>query len=131
MMIYNVNTLDGLVNGSLGNVVGIEYKDESVEFIIVSFDDQGSGVKQREKYPGLSAKYKHQNGTPIKRHKLEYEMTSKSGKKHAAKKWVIQFPLRLAWGITVHKIQGQTVPKGSKLVLHWHKKLTDGMAYVM
>ena len=132
MLIFNVNTLDGLVNGALGNVVGVEYDSKSsVEFIIVSFDDNETGAEQRRKYPGLSAKYNNQHGTPIKRFKLIYEMTSRSGKKHAAKKWVHQFPLHLAWGITVHKIQGQTVPKGSNLVVHWHKKLQYGMAYVM
>ena len=38
---------------------------------------------------------------------------------------------RLAWAITAHKTQGQTIRKNSKLVLHWHKKLQNGMAYVM
>ena len=132
MLIFNINVLDGLVNGSLGNVVGIETKmDGSVEFIIVAFDDQNSGIIQRQKYPSLSAKYREQNGTPIKRWKLEYDRTSKNGKKHSAKSWVEQFPMRLAWAITVHKIQGQTIPKGSKLVVHWHQKLQKGMAYVM
>ena len=97
----------------------------------MAFDDKDSGSRQRQKYPGLSAIYREQNGTPIKRSKLEYDRTSKSGKKHAAKSWVEQFPMRLAWGITVHKIQGQTVPKGSKLVVHWNTKLKEGMAYVM
>ena len=132
MLIFNINVLDGLVNGSLGNVVGIQTRtDGFVEFIIVAFDDKDSGSRQRQKYPGLSAIYREQNGTPIKRSKLEYDRTSKSGKKHAAKSWVEQFPMRLAWGITVHKIQGQTVPKGSKLVVHWNTKLKEGMAYVM
>ena len=81
-----------------------------MEFIIIHFDDHGSGSRQRAIYPGLTAKYRAQNGTPIKRYKLDYQLTSKGGKKHAAKSWVEQFPIRLAWAITVHKIQGRHHP---------------------
>ena len=110
MLIFNISVVDGLVNGSLGHVVGIEKKGENVEFIIIDFDDHGSGSRQRAIYPGLTAKYKAQNGTPIKRYKLDYQLTSKGGKNHAAKSWVEQFPIRLAWAITVHKIQGRHHP---------------------
>ena len=110
MLIFNISVVDGLVNGSLGHVVGIEKKGENVEFIIIHFDDHGSGSRQRATYPGLTAKYRAQNGTPIKRYKLDYQLTSKGGKKHAAKSWVEQFPIRLAWAITVHKIQGRHHP---------------------
>ena len=41
------------------------------------------------------------------------------------------FKFRLSWAITCHKMQGQTVKKGSKLIVHGHAKLQDGMAYVM
>ena len=122
MMIFNIDTIDGLVNGSLGNIVGIEEKNNEVHYIISKFDDEESGDRQRRKYPGLSAKYAGQNGTPIG----IYEFDLPLGKMKCQ-----QFPLTLSWGITCHKMQGQTVKKGSKLIIHWHAKLRDGMAYVM
>ena len=73
----------------------------------------------------------NQNGTPIPQFEFDYQLTSKKGYRHAAKKKMTQFPLTLSWGITCHKMQGQTVKKGSKLIVHWHEKLKYGMAYVM
>ena len=122
MMIFNIDTIDGLVNGSLGNIVGIEEKNGEVQYIIPKFDDEESGDRQRRKYPGLSAKYAGQKGTPIGKHVFDLQKI---------KKKVQQFPLTLAWGITCHKMQGQTVKKGSKLIVHWNPKLKYGMAYVM
>ena len=130
MLIFNIDTIDGLVNGELGYVIGIEKKDDYVQFIIVRFDDVNCGARQRKKFPGLSAKYAAQNGTPIERHEFDYTF-GKKVYKHALKKKIKQFPIRLSWAITCHKMQGQTNKKGSKLVVHWHPKLQDGMAYVM
>ena len=49
MLIYNIGTIDGLVNGQLGSVVGIEQnKNGEVQFIIVSFDDKEIGKKHRQ-----------------------------------------------------------------------------------
>ena len=131
MMIYNIDTLDGLVNGSLGNVVGIEDRDKVVQFIIIDFDDKECGARQRQKYPGLSAKYASQNGTPIGLFEFDYQLNSKKGYRHAARIMMKQFPVTLSWGITCHKMQGQTIKKGSKLIVHWHENLKYGMAYVM
>ena len=39
--------------------------------------------------------------------------------------------MQLAWGNTAHKLQGSTVKSGSQLVVHWHKNMPAGMAYVM
>ena len=122
MVIYNIDTVDGLVNGSLGNIVGIEDKNGEVKYITIEFDDQESGARQRQKYPGLSAKYAGQNGTPIGIYEFDLPL---------AKMKCHQFPLTLSWGITCHKMQGQTSKKGAKLVIHWHPKLRNGMAYVM
>ena len=125
MMIYNIDTIDGLVNGSLGNIVGIEEKNGEVQYIIAKFDDGESGDRQRRKYPGLSAKYEGEKGTPIQKFEFDLPLSS------SARIKIKQFPLTMAWGITCHKMQGQTVKKGSKLIIHWHAKLKDGMAYVM
>ena len=103
---FNVNTIDNLVNGALGTVVGIEKNSKgAVECIIVAFDDSKAGEQQRKKYPNMSKKYEHANGTPIYRQELEYQITSSKGRTIGARAKVVQFPLRLAWASTSHKMQ--------------------------
>ena len=131
-IVFNVNTIDGLVNGALGTVLAFEKnKHQKIEAIIVKFDEESAGEQQRQNYPVLAQKYSHERGTPIFRQELEYHITSKRGKTHAPRAKIVQFPMRLAWANTAHKMQGQTIKAGSKLVVHWNKRFLPGMAYVM
>lgn len=126
----NLDVSDGLVNGSFGAVVGIEMKNSKVDCIVIEFDEDDVGIKQRQKHPQVSGKYSKQNGTPIYIHLQEYQAHFGSNRRSARAK-VLQFPLRLAWAITCHKMQGQTVKRGSKFVAHWANNLPQAMAYVM
>ena len=131
-LIVNVNTLDELVNGALGTVVGFEKNSNGdVTSVVVAFDSNECGREQRAKYPIIAEKYKDENGTPIMRHELEYAIESRRGKKQTAKASVCNFPLKLSWANTAHKMQGITVKAGSKLICHGNKKMRPGMAYVM
>ena len=131
VLIFNINVIDSLVNGSSGTIIGFEYKDGSPYCIIVKFDDENCGKEQRANYPILSKKYEQENGTPIFKQNLEYQVFSRKGYGHAARAKVIQFPLKLFYASTAHKMQGQTIKAGSKVIIHWHKNMTNGMAYVM
>ena len=44
---------------------------------------------------------------------------------------VIQFPVRLAFALTAHKIQGQTISKPTKVVLDLNSVFEDAQAHVM
>ena len=103
----NISVVDNLVNGSLGEVVGIETnkKNGQVDYIIVKLDDPNAGEKQREKYPQRSQKYASQRGTPFKREDVVYQVSTKGGKKTAQKATVMQFPFTLAWAATGHTMQ--------------------------
>ena len=128
----NINTTDSLVNGSLGVVEDIVTDNEGkVKYIVIIFDDEKVGAEQRRRHANIAEKYKEKNGTPIFRQKVKYHLTGSGGKPHAAKATVFQFPLRLAFAMTGHKMQGQTVKKGSKLVVNWCKRMPQALAYMM
>ena len=109
MLVFNINTIDELVNGATGTVLGFERAKRFVkseqDCIIVKFDSDKCGELQRKKYPAQSHKYSESNGTPIFRTELEYLMTTRRGKSHASRAKVVQFPLRLSYGSTSHKMQ--------------------------
>lgn len=129
MLIFNVNTVDGLTNGQTGFVIAIEERDDNKDFIIVQFDDAEAGVEERRKHPWITRKYGN-HVTPISRVSFEYAVGSVA-KDHTKKVKIIQFPLILAFAITAHKIQGQTVTAPKPVVLNLNSVFQSNMAYVM
>ena len=102
----NIRLIDDLVNGSMGTVMAYETDSaDEIIAIIIKFDDPKSGIKTREDNPVLAEKYKQYNGTPIFRSELDYYVKSTKGKSQGLKAKVTQFPMRLAWAFTSHKMQ--------------------------
>jgi hypothetical protein len=136
MLVYNINIPDLLVNGALGTVVGFEFdKRGEVECIIVSFDNLETGIDQRNSFKQLADKYLEQRGCPIYKQTVE-ELISTStrsnrGRTHGSVYNITQFPLRLAWGSTAHKVQGVEFKKGSNIITHGDVKMPNSMYYVM
>ena len=68
--------------------------------------------------------------TPIGKISFSYSLGSiKKG--HAGTAKVVQFPLRLAWAVTVHKFQGQTVKPPASLEGHMESIFDKGQACVL
>ena len=129
MLTVNLDVCDGLVNGSLGTVIDFVYnKEGKVKYIMVKFDDKEDGKKRRTNYDWVESKYPGQNVTPIE--VMEWAF-SQSKKKDGVHGTAIQFPLKLCWAVTAHKIQGSTVKKPTCIVLHLHGYLHPAMGYVM
>ena len=108
VMVYNVNTIDDLVNGSTGTIVAVEKsKKNTVECIIVKFDTESMGQMQRMRYPEYAEKYKENNGTPIFRQEMEAMGKTRKGSNlgHGSSAKIQQFPLIIYYGSTNHKIQ--------------------------
>ena len=132
MIIYKVNIPDGLVNGQMGSVLGFEFFNntpENVEAVIVRLDDPNAGIDQMNKYQGISWKWKEQNGIPIFRSKFTAYKPSKRSDKGYLKYQILQFPLRLSWAATCHKLQGANI-KDKNLICHGGRNLPS-LVYVM
>ena len=108
VMVYNVNTIDDLVNGSTGTIIGLEFNSEKeLECIIVRFDKESMGRQHRERYPKYAEKYKFDNGTPIFREEMEVMGKTRKGRKlgMGSRAKIIQFPLVVNYASNNHKIQ--------------------------
>ena len=111
VMVFNVDVIDDLVNGSTGTIIAFEYnKKKGIESIIVKFDKNSMGQLQRSKYPNLAAKYAKENGTPVFRQEMETMGRTRKGHKlgSGSTAKIYQFPLIVNYASTNHKIQVKT-----------------------
>jgi hypothetical protein len=107
VFVFNVDIMDGLVNGQCGTVIGIEkIRNGQVQYIVVKFDDESCGKSRRYEFRHkLSQKYLEQNGTPISRVELEFNLATRGGWTSCSTATLKQFPLRLGYAQTGHKMQ--------------------------
>lgn len=133
MLIFNICTRDSLVNGELGTVSDICMdKKNNMVAIIVEFDNPDVGLEQRRNCQAFLEANNIKSGVPIFKDTFEYQIPSANkSKSHAKKIHITQFALRLAWASTCHKVQGISIKSNCKLIVHGHKNLPRGMAYVM
>lgn len=117
MLIHNIDTGDGLVNGALGSIEEILTRPvtrngktiEEPYLLFVKFDlDVGKKRKARKDLP------QKDGCVPITRDLIEIVKQHKTTKREIKPYRVLrkQFLIRLAAAITCHKAQGQTLPDG-------------------
>ena len=94
---------------------------------MVKFDEQESGRERRktfnfeEEYPGI---------TPIELKETHFSL-SKKKTNASSTATALQFPLKLAYAATAHKVQGHTVKAPQALIIDLVTWLRPAMAYVM
>ena len=129
MLITNIDVSDLLCNGAIGTVLGVgEGQNGVISTVIVKFDNPRAGKKSREGNMMMANKYPE--GTLVKKIEREYSLTRNQGLVSSTAK-LIQFPLVLAWAVTVHKFQGQTVKAPQKVVIDLRSVFEAAQAYVM
>ena len=97
MLRKNLWTDAGLVNGALGYIRGIVFIDRDrrlANYLLIEFDE----------YSRPPFLLEHPKVVPIPTFKGDFEHESKNCTR-------IQFPIVLAWAITIHKCQGMTLDK--------------------
>ena len=129
MLIYNIDVSDMLCNGAVGTVIGIQENDNGIlTAIIIKFDNPAAGKNSRSRNPAMAKKYP--DGTVIKKMEYQYSLAKSKGLVSSTAK-LIQFPIVLAWAVTVHKFQGQTVKSPQKVVIDLMSVFDPAQAYVM
>ena len=129
MLIHNIDTADCLTNGQLGRLVDvIKTTKGEVDKLIIKLHNKTAGKQNRQKHPGIAARYP--DCVIIERVSNQYALRKKSGD-IGSTALVIQFPVKLAFAITSHKIQGQTIPSPMKVALDLNSVFEDAQAHVM
>ena len=129
MLTYNVDTSDGLTNGARGELIGIiEDPKGNITKLVIKFEKESTGRERRRTSQEICKKYP--SGTPIEKVNFPFSI-SKSKKSIVNTANVIQFPLKLAFASTAHKIQGATIPKRKKVIINFSDTFTAAMVYVM
>ena len=132
ILTYNVNVLDSLANGAIGTVIGFEKSSHNfIETILIHFNSEKVGKERRKKNSNLlQHKYPGIPVTPISRIEFRFN-PSKNPTSQNDLMTATQFPLKLAFACTAHKMQGTTIPKPDPLVIDLKSVREAAQAYVM
>ena len=144
----NMDVLDGLTNGAYGTIIAIipdgddilvqQYMEHlkggntksiptvmlRVKYVLVKFDSPRVGQHAREVSP---YRFKFPHCVPIPKITKSFKLFRGSTTQQCTRQ---QFPIFLAWAVTIHKVQGMTL---DELVVDMHPskgRFTDGQAYV-
>ena len=104
MVNNNIDTSDGITNGTLGMLVDIKNSNNEVHFLVIDLGNPSKGRSNTARHENIT------KGKPgrivLEKVRWDYPIKNKKGGgKGETTATVIQFPVRLAWGFTLHKIQ--------------------------
>ena len=129
MIIHNVDTLDKITNGQLGVLVDVlQTKDGKADKLIVKLKNETAGKINRQKHPLLASKYPE--CVILERFSMQYNVRHKSGDVGATAT-VVQFPVKVAFAVTAHKIQGASISSPAKVVMDLNSTFEPAQCYVM
>ena len=120
----NIDVSDGLTNGEMGMITHIILGEHNnIRVILVQFDKCAVGEE-----PRIDSTYKHINPTSMPISKVQasaaiHGCTSCQGSR-------TQFPLMLAWAVTIHKYQGLTLDEIVVDMTSAKGQFATGQAYV-
>ncbi|KAJ8333994.1 hypothetical protein SKAU_G00413130 [Synaphobranchus kaupii] len=114
---------DGLANAVCGTVIGINHTGSNVNTILVKFDSDRIGRQAR-----ANSQYKqtYPYAVPIQRQAVQFFI---GRGRHSVEAQRTQFPLTLAWGCTIHKVQGKTLDT-IVVSMQRQRRFMPGQAYV-
>jgi exonuclease III len=123
MLTNNMDVTDGLTNGAMGTVTYVALTNTRVSTILVKFDNNHIGTSAL-----TTSKFKHicKKSIPITRIQQSFYI---NGKK-SAEVMRTQYPLMLSWAVTIHKVQGLTLPNVVVDMAHQKGAYGYGQAYV-
>ena len=125
MITTNIDVSDGQTNGVMGFVSSIimDKLSQDMKAILVVFDnsDVGEDARSRSLYKHINA-----NAVPIEHGQKGFQLKDKMSCQVTRK----QFPLRVAWAVTIHKCQGLTLPEIVVDMCPSKAQFSAGQAYV-
>ena len=118
MLTDNMDVCDGLTNGVMGTISGFIWErnpvtnNSEVIVILVKFDSVKIGISAKKK-----SKFKHVCADSVPLHRIMKEFNHRdtgdnsclNQKMKTVKFQRYQFPIFLAWAVTIHKVQGMTL----------------------
>ena len=129
ILIHNVDVEDGLTNGQLGKLVKIIFtKEGKPDKLIVELQKKDAGIRNRKKFADLAKTFP--NCVILERVSINYSIRKKGGI-IGSTATLIQFPVKLAYAITAHKIQGQTILKPLIVAFDIEAIFEEAQGYVM
>ena len=126
MITTNIDVTDGLTNGAMGKVTNIVIDETTgkISTILVSFDSKHVGQEAMHTSVYHST---NQNAVPIYQTQATFPIHKKASRQATRS----QFPLTLAWAVTIHKCQGLTLPEIFIDMTPAKGKFKPGEAYVV
>ena len=126
MLVSNIDVADCLSNGQLGTLVDtVKGANGVVKWLMIKFKNVNVGKEWRQRHPGLAEIYPGCTG--VERLSWDYNL-KEEGPRHIN---IYQFPIKVAFAVTAHKIQGQSILKPAKVAVDLAGTKSSSQAYVM